>query len=160
MGRIFPTFPTFPTLHFPTFGAAIIKSSTFPAHVFLMETCPFKERTQPWSQPWVERDLPSKNLSHLPTFPTFPTDLPTLPTFRTEFLTFPTDFNAKIVVFRAYRLWPTYAYGLTSVWRHIFMCWKWLLRLGRCLGLATSCLCRRRGTLQHAESVHGIPSST
>ncbi len=55
-----PTFPTFPTIHFPTFGAAIIKSITFPARLFLMETCPFKERTQPWSQPWLERDLPSK----------------------------------------------------------------------------------------------------
>ena len=109
--RILPTFTTFPTLHFPTFRAAIIKSITFPAHVFLMETCPFKERTQPWSQPWVERDLPSKNLSHFPTFPT-------------EFPTFPTDLNAKILEFRAYRLWPTYAYGLTSVWRHIVICWK------------------------------------
>ncbi len=29
-----PTFPTFPTIYFPTFGAAIIKSITFPAHVF------------------------------------------------------------------------------------------------------------------------------
>ncbi len=55
-----PTFPTFPTIPFPTFRAAIIKSITFPAHVFIMETCPFKERTQPWSQPCVERDLPSK----------------------------------------------------------------------------------------------------
>jgi hypothetical protein len=83
VGNILPNFPTFHTLHFPTFGAAIIKSITFPAHVFLIETCPpFKERTQPWSQPWVERDLPSKNLSHFPTFPT-------------EFPTFPTDFNAK-----------------------------------------------------------------
>ena len=81
-----PTFPTFPTIPFPTFGAAIIKSITFPAHVFLMETCPFKERTQPWSQPWVERDLPSKNLSH---FPTFPTEFPTFPT------EIPTDLNAK-----------------------------------------------------------------
>jgi hypothetical protein len=121
LGRILPTFTTFPTLHFPAFGAAIIKSITFPAHVFLMATCPFKEHTQPWSQPWVERDLPNQNLCH---FPTFPTEFPTLPTFPTEFPTFPTDLNAKILEFRAYRLWPTYAYGLTSVWRHFFMCWK------------------------------------
>ena len=95
-------------------------SSTF----FLMETCPFKERMQPWSQPWVERDLPSKNLSHFPNLPTkFPT-LPTFSTFPTEFPTFPTDLNAKILEFRAYKLCPTYAYGLTSVWRHFFMCWK------------------------------------
>ncbi len=86
-----------------------------------METCLFKERTQPWSQPWVERDLPSKNLSH---FSTFLTDFPTLPTFPTEFPTFPTVLNAKILEFRANKLWPTYAYGLTSVWRHFFMCWK------------------------------------
>ncbi len=111
VGRILPTFTTFPTLRFPTFGAAIIKSITFPAHVFLMETCPCKERTQPWSQPWVERDLPSKNLSHFPTLPT-------------EFPSFPTDLNAKILEFTACKLCPTYAYGLTSVWRHFFMCWK------------------------------------
>ena len=34
VGRILPNLPTFPTLHFTTFGAAIIKSITFPAHVF------------------------------------------------------------------------------------------------------------------------------
>jgi hypothetical protein len=106
VGRILSTSTTFPTLHFPTFGAAIIKSITFPAYVFLMEACPFKERTQPWSQPWVERDLPSKNLSH---FPILPTEFPTLPTLPTEFPTFPTDLNAKILEFRPYKLWPTYA---------------------------------------------------
>jgi hypothetical protein len=70
-----PTFPTFPTIPFPTFGAAIIKSITVPAHVFLMETRPFKERTQPWSQPWVKRDL-QQNLIH---FTTFPLNFPLFP---------------------------------------------------------------------------------
>jgi hypothetical protein len=34
VGRSLPTLTTFPTLHFPTLAAAIIKSITFPAHVF------------------------------------------------------------------------------------------------------------------------------
>ncbi len=42
-----PTFPTFPNIHFPTFGAAIITEYYISSTCFLMETCPFKERTQP-----------------------------------------------------------------------------------------------------------------
>jgi hypothetical protein len=40
VGRIISHFPSFPLFHFPTFGAAIIKSITFQAHFFLWKRVP------------------------------------------------------------------------------------------------------------------------
>ncbi len=59
----------FPTLPFSHFRSCHYKEYYISSTFFFMETCPFKERTQSWSQQWVERNLPSKNLSHFPTFP-------------------------------------------------------------------------------------------
>jgi hypothetical protein len=74
-----------------------------------METCPFKERTQPWSQPWVKRDLQYKNLSHFPLSQLISTLQWEKAVENAAGKCFTTAFKRKILKFRADKVWQMHA---------------------------------------------------